>query len=397
MYLWKDLFEEDLPEYPLGVNAALYVNPPGLFKLEKDDLKKRLGPEWAMYIERMQAEIDEMKKNMPPQYPFAYGLEEHPEPSNVKIHIRGNPDNLGDEAPRGYLTWLSDGPPKSFEKGSGRMDLAEKIVKEPLAHRVIVNRIWRWHMGSGIVNTPSNFGNLGERPTNPELLDYLAQQFVANGMSWKKLHKQIVMSRAYQLSSMVQDSDSLNSRKDPDNRLYWRANRRRLEAEGLWDLLLAAAGQLDLSKTEGPSGRFTETTNYRGVYAKSSRMAPDPFQQIWDFPPATISSEGRYNTNVPLQRLFFLNNDIFYSRAAALAERVSSAGNFDAQVRKAYELVYQRTPTPAELTTIKKMTESLPDPNLESVPAGADLPRRSSPLKLIAWALLSSNEFLYID
>ena len=122
------------------------------------------------------------------------------------------------------------------------MELADAIVKEPLAARVIVNRIWRWNMGTGLVETPSNFGLMGERPSNPELLDYLASKFQAEGMSFKKLHKEILLSKTYQLSTVSTD---ITDEKDPENRLYSHANRRRLESEGIWDALLSASDKLD--------------------------------------------------------------------------------------------------------------------------------------------------------
>src|SRR5690242_17189710 len=120
---------------------------------------------------------------------------------------------------------LSEADPKPFEHGSGRLDLAEAIMKQPIAMRVIVNRIWRGHFGTGIVDTPSNFGMTGERPTNPELLEYLATSFLKGGLSIKKLHRQIMLSTVYQLSS---DNDETNLAKDSGNRFYWRANRKRL-------------------------------------------------------------------------------------------------------------------------------------------------------------------------
>src|SRR5690242_21916083 len=125
---------------------------------------------------------------------------------------------------------LSEADPKPFEHGSGRLDLAEAIMKQPIAMRVIVNRIWRGHFGTGIVDTPSNFGLTGERPTNPELLEYLASWFVKNGMSAKKLHREIMLSAVYQLGT---EDNQANFAKDSGNRLYWRANRNRLDAEQL--------------------------------------------------------------------------------------------------------------------------------------------------------------------
>ena len=131
---------------------------------------------------------------MPPEYPIAAGLADNKEPSDLKIFIRGNPYAFGEDAPRAFLQVLSDGDPKPFNKGSGRLELAEDIVSQPLALH-IVNRVWRWNMGTGIVDTPNNFGFAGERPTNPQLLDYLTSKFVDEGMSPKKLIKEIVIEQ----------------------------------------------------------------------------------------------------------------------------------------------------------------------------------------------------------
>ena len=162
---------------------------------------------------------------------------------------------------------FNDGTPKTFNKGSGRLELAEEIVKQPITARVIVNRIWRWHMGRGIADTPNNFGMAGERPTNPELLEYLASTFVADGMSWKKLHKDILMSRTYQLSTAAVAS---NLTKDPDNRFFWRANRQRLEAEGVWDALLLRVG---LARPEAASAGPPRSSPRRWCAAASTRRS----------------------------------------------------------------------------------------------------------------------------
>ena len=134
-----------------------------------------------------------------------HGVHDVEKPINLKVSLRGNPFNLGDEVPRHFLSILSTGEPAPFAKGSGRLELAEAIVKQPIAMRVIVNRIWKGHFGTGIVDTPSNFGVAGERPTNPELLEYLAQCFVDNGMSIKKLHREIMLSAVYQLERRRRD------------------------------------------------------------------------------------------------------------------------------------------------------------------------------------------------
>jgi Protein of unknown function (DUF1549)/Protein of unknown function (DUF1553)/Planctomycete cytochrome C len=395
-YLWKDLFDEDLSEYPLGVDS--YVNgtpPPGLFVFRDEGLKKRIGPEFAAHLKFLEDGIAALKQAMPPEYPFAYGLADKKETEIVKVELRGSPYSLGEDAPPAFLQVLSPPDREDYEGGSGRLQLADDIVKSPLAQRVIVNRIWRWTMGTGIVSTPSNFGMNGERPSNPELLEYLTAKFVDGGMSWKKLEKEIVMSRTFQLSStMPPDDAKANENIDADNRLYWRANRRRMEAEGIWDNLLESAGELDFTKTAGPSEALTDDMHHRGVFGRVSRMTPDVFQQTWDFPVATLSSEGRLATNVPPQRLFFLNSTVIYKRAGSLAKRVEAAGKLEDQIRKVFEIVYQRDPSKTEVDTIQRLV--LAPVDIEENGSGTEA-MKTSPLLSVCWAVLSSNEFLYVD
>jgi len=238
---------------------------------------------------------------------------------------------------------------------------------------VMVNRVWRWHLGSGLVETPNNFGLVGEKPSNPELLEYLADRFTSQGFSLKKLHREILLSRVYQLSTASMEA---NEAKDGANRLYWRANRRRVEAEGVWDLLLSASGQLDTARIGRPSQDLAMLMTRRGVYGQVSRMYPNQFQLTFDFPTPTISAERRYATNVPQQRLFFLNSDFVRKQAEQLAERVKAAGTPEQQVRKAFEIVYQRPPAPNELATLLQP---------------------ETPVSSICWVLLSSNEFLFLN
>jgi len=396
-YLWTDLFQEDLSELP-GV-TTLDKRPPGLFKLMDWPLEKRLNADFQAHIKHMRDDIEAFKKGMPEQYPYVYGLADSKDPVDLKIFVRGNPYAFGDDAPRAFLTVFSqDGEPKHFTKGSGRLELAEAILAQPLSMRVIVNRIWRWNIGTGIVDTPSNFGVAGERPTDPELLEYLASEFQASGLSWKKLTKEILMSRTYQLSSSVIEA---NAAKDPDNRLYWRANRRRLEAEGIWDALLSTSGKIDL-KIGGPSEDIKPSLTRRGLYGHVSRVFPNDFQSTFDLPVATLSAERRYTTNVPPQRLFFLNNEFVHKNAAGLAERVKSAGDEKAQVTQAFLLAYQRPPSADELNLAVELLHTHPEPSpataaMASKPDGAakDKPPVSD-LDSLCWALISSNEFLYI-
>ncbi len=409
-YLWRDMFDKDLGENPDNIDKQ-EQRPPALLKLEDWALERRLSPDLAKYVASLKTDIEEFKKAMPAQYPYIDGLEDDKQPTNVKIFLRGSPYSFGEEAPRAFLSILSTGEPELFKQGSGRMELAEDIVKQPLSMRVIVNRVWRWHMGSGIVDTPNNFGKVGDPPSNPELLDYLAAKFVAGGMSIKALHKEILLSRTYQLSTAIDDAVAA---KDSDNRLYSHANRRRLEAEGIWDSLLTASGKLDLSKVGGPSEEYGEQMVRRGVYGSISRVFPNNFITTFDLPTPTLSAEKRYTTNVPLQRLFFLNSPFVEQQADGLARRVSDAGNDEARVRKAFAIVFQRQPTAAEMQAsiefLHQPVSEAPQPPMgKSVAAKPESPLNPSPanatpaasadagLKWFCWALLSSNEFLFIN
>jgi mono/diheme cytochrome c family protein len=419
-YLWRDVFETDLPANPGNPNAE-EKKKPGLFKLTEWALERRLTGELAAHATRLKADLEAYKKAMPPEPPYVYGIAEA-EPTTLRVFVRGNVYNFGEEAPRGFLSLFSNGDPQLFDKGSGRLELAEAILKQPVAMRVVVNRIWRWHMGTGIVDTPNNFGVLGASPTNQKLLDYLATRFEAGGLSWKKLHKEILLSKTYQLSAQTIEA---NAAKDPGNKLYWRANRRRLDAEGVWDTVLTASAKLDTSKLGGPSEDLGEAKMIRrGVYGRVSRMYPNDFLATFDAPAATISSEFRYMTNVPLQKLFFLNSEVVRRHARLAAERIAPVGASDAQVKRAYQIFFQRQPSSAELTfalDFLRQAEAMAAPPPEPTPAPnksgvVAKPERSSamaaepappppsanptplkPLDSLCWALMSSNEFLYVN
>ncbi len=210
-------------------------------------------------------------------------------PHNVHIHKRGDPTNLGPEAPRRFLQILGGQPLPAACKGSGRLQLAEWLSspKNPLTARVMVNRIWQHHFGEGLVRTPNNFGKQGRPPTHPELLDYLADRFVADGWSVKAMHRMILLSRSYKLSSADDEHDRA---LDPNNESLWCFDRRRLDAEAIRDSLLAVSGALDRTMA-GPhpfppadTWNFTQhspfqavyETNHRSVYLMTQRTAPPP-------------------------------------------------------------------------------------------------------------------------
>jgi len=224
----------------------------------------------------------------------AMALEDKDTPHDSPVLIRGEPANRGDMAPRKFLTVLSYGHDEPFKIGSGRLELAQRIASRdnPLTARVIVNRVWQWHFGQAIVRTVSDFGTRSEPPTHPEMLDWMATWFMDNGWSIKKLHRRIVLSRVYQLSS---DDHPQAAAVDAENRLLARANRRRLEFESLRDSILAVSGQLD-AKLYGPAVDLTKAPypTRRTIYgfidrqnlpARSTSPAPTPRARSASAPP----------------------------------------------------------------------------------------------------------------
>jgi hypothetical protein len=301
------------------------------------------------------------------------------------------------------------------------MELADAIVQSPLAARVMVNRIWQHHFGRGIVNSPSDFGMMGERPSHPELLDYLASRFVENGWSMKKMHREIMLSAAYQEAYQASEA---NSAVDPDNRLVWRANFRRLEVESIRDSMLYVTGNLDERVGGPPQNLRNPAFKKRTFYARASRT-PDGLLTLFDYPDPNITSEQRSVTNVPLQGLFFMNSDLVNSQADALAARLLQEGSSDEdRIQRAYRIVFERPATPAEvqrgLQFLSKADGMFKRAQAEPAPPAAPAPRAaartadpdddappppppSAPAtKITPWqqfsqALLSSGEFYYVN
>jgi cytochrome c553 len=316
--------------------------------------------------------------------PAIHALKEGAQAVNLQVHLRGNPATLGEEAPRRFLAILAGNNPPPFRQGSGRLELARAIASKdnPLTARVMVNRIWAHHFGRGIVSTTSNFGSLGERPTHPELLDHLAARLVANGWSVKALHREILLSAAYQSSSQY---DKDNARIDPDNRLCWRMNRRRLEVEPWRDALLAVAGNLDRT-FGGPSQDLEARDNSRRtLYAAVSRHNLDPVLRLFDFPDPNLTSGQRAETIVPLQQLFVLNSDFMIRQAKGLASRVTAGdGSVEERIHKAFLLAYGRPPRAREVQIGLKFLAGAGNESL-------------SAWEQYAQVLLSANEFTFVD
>ncbi len=344
--LWTDVFQRDLQDGFDPAQASDRIKP-GLLSFRGWGLERQLSAERRRYVEDLRADIKALRAAQPPHFPFVHGVKDVEKPAELKVSKRGNPFNLGDEVPRHFLSILSPAAPQPLTKGSGRLELAEAIVKEPIAIRVIVNRVWKGHFGTGIVDTPSNFGVNGERPTNPELLEYLSQWFVDHGLSIKQLHRELMLSAVYQLSG---EHSQASFDKDSGNRLYWRANRHRMTAEQVRDSLLAISGALD-QKMGGPSEPLTPSYNRRTVYGHVSRYRLDDYLSLFDFPSPNLSSERRFTTNVPLQRLFFMNSDFMQQQGELLARRLESEPDSTARIQKAYRLVFGRAASDDEVKT----------------------------------------------
>jgi hypothetical protein len=332
---------------------------------------------------------EKAKKAAPPEPPMAHAVAEG-SPTDLHVYVRGNPAQQGEAAPRRFLRVVAGDDPPRFTRGSGRLELAQAITARdnPLTPRVIVNRVWGWHFGRGLVGTPSNFGQLGERPTHPELLDHLAAGFVENGWSLKWLHRQIMLSATYQLAS---EDNSEARTKDPDNRLVGRGRRHRLDVESWRDALLAVAGQLDRSFGGPTLDLAAEQNHRRTVYGKVSRHELNGLLRLFDFPDANLTSERRTETTVPQQQLFVLNGPFFVAQAKALAARLRAEAADDAgRVRRAYLLAYGRPATDAEVALALHYLAAADDP----AEAGRN---RLTRWERYAQVLLAGNEFLYVD
>lgn len=376
---WTELFQREIRdnEDPNDMNNMGRQGNPGVLLFRGWGLEARVGADAKARLDALRADIEKQQKELEPAYSYIHGVTDIENPRDLELAIRGNPENLGDKVSRHFLSVFSDGDPEPFQNGSGRMELAEKIMEQPITMRVIANRIWKGHFSSGIVDTPSNFGMGGERPTNPELLEYLAAFFKENGMSMKNLHREIMLSSVYQLSTA---DDAANFAKDSGNRLYWRADRRRMDAEQLRDSVMYVSGNLD-DLMGGPSQELTPANTRRTVYGKVSRYKLDTYLQLFDFPSPSISAEKRFTTTVPLQRLFLMNSDFMQVEAEELAKRVAGEVNNEARIRKAHLLVYGRQPTAAEIALGLEYLSAEPMREFEELKAKAEEEKAKAPAR----------------
>ncbi|HZV34240.1 MAG TPA: PSD1 and planctomycete cytochrome C domain-containing protein [Verrucomicrobiae bacterium] len=300
---------------------------------------------------QLRREIAVLELTSPGSPPRAMVLVDKPKPADSPVFIRGEADNLGPVVPRRFLEILSGPVRPPYRSGSGRLELAYDIIRpsNPLTARVMVNRIWLHHFGEGIVTTPDDFGNQSAPPSHPELLDWLALRFMEDGWSIKKMHRLIMLSSVYQESS---DNNPRYAQIDPNNRLLWRANIRRLEFEAVRDSLLAMGGRLDL-KMGGPPVNLGATpySTRRTIYGYVDRRnLPEVFNQF-DFANPDIETGKRYETIVPQQALFMMNSPLVVEQARNLVNRSDFKDTVGAKerIKLLYNIIYQREPTDVEI------------------------------------------------
>ena len=360
---------------------AYFTDAAAPFFVPPADAEKVLTADDKSKIADLRSDLEAVKKAAPAAPPSAPVLSGPG--TAMKIHVRGNPLKFGDLAPKGFLQVMSA---TISAKDYTRLELADSIASKsnPLTARVIVNRIWQAYFGRGLVSTPSNFGKLGGPPSHPELLDTLAVGFMDNGWSLKWLHRQIVSSATYQLSSA---NDPVNAAIDGDNTYLWKAPRRRMEIEMWRDGLLSVAGHLDPTPG-GPTYNLADANNKRRtVYAKISRHELDGLLRLFDFPDANVTADKRTTTTAPQQQLFALNSEFMAIQARAFAARIEkSAAADEERVKAAYRIAYQRTPNDKELSLGVKFASAKPN-------ATDKLTRWQQ----YAQILLASNELMYVD
>jgi cytochrome c553 len=337
-------------------------------------------------------ELDRMAVKSPHAPPRAMVLYDAPDPHDPCIFVRGNASQRGRPVPRQFLAIATPGERTPFARGSGRLELAHAITarQNPLTSRVIVNRVWMHHFVEPLVSTPSDFGTRSSPPSHPELLDALATRFMQEGWSLKKLHRWIMLSSAYQQASATTPEMAEAARAvDPENRLLWRMNRRRLDFEGMRDTLLASSGRL----TQQLGGRPVDVANdpqsrARTVYGLVDRQSLPGLFRAFDFATPDQSVERRPRTMVPQQALFALNSSFLIEQAKSLAARpeITSHAEPAARVAALYRIAFAREPAETEAAA-----------SMAFLNAAADGQSQLSRWEQLAQVLLASNELMYLD
>lgn len=373
------------------------------------------------------SQINELRLTHPGAPGCAMVVRDVPNPRDSRVFLRGDAHKPGAVVARQFLECLSFGKREPFRAGSGRYELAKHIASKdnPLTARVAVNRVWQGHFGEGFVRTPDDLGNMSEKPSHPELLDYLSTSFMANGWSLKRLHRLILLSSAYQQSADPRMNPDVEraEKTDAENRLLWRANLRRLDFEGIRDSLLALTGKLDTAVGGKPVNITDEPFRYRrSLYGYVDRLFLSDLPTQFDFADPMMPTSRRISTIVPQQALFFMNNPltIDVARNVLAREECRSAKNDRDRLIALYHILFQRAPSEEELrlgAVFLKKVVALPAVK-ELKPAGATtkplqgLQAKSAmlqnrgeavartpltPWELLAHAMLCSNEFVVVN
>ncbi len=346
---------------------------------------------------------EKMKLAREPPFEMVFAVSEG-EGRDAAIHRRGEPTRKGPVVPRRFLQVIDGPDAPEITDGSGRFELANWLTRpdHPLVARVLVNRIWQRHFGRGLVATSDNFGVRGDRPSHPELLDWLAQRFIDDGWSLKRLHRRIVLSRTYRLAA----SGAVDA--DANNVHLTRFVRRRLEGEAIRDAMLAVTGQLDRTPGEGHplppwdqkryglNGPFNSEfeTNRRSVYLLTQRLFSHSFLGLFDPPDRSATTSMRSSADVPGQSLFLMNSPFIKKQAEAFANRITGERSDNpARVEWAFQLAYGRSPEPSEVDRFLRYINSFQ----KSVDGGASRSNEKLAWISVARAILTSNEFFFVD
>ncbi|HVX13712.1 MAG TPA: PSD1 and planctomycete cytochrome C domain-containing protein [Pirellulales bacterium] len=342
------------------------------------------------HLTALKRKVDELDATSPAAPARAMVLADAATPTEPHIFLRGNPGRPGERVPRRFLAVLSHGERAAFTQGSGRLELAQAIASRdnPLTARVLVNRVWMHHFGNPLVRTPSDFGVRSDPPTHPALLDWLASTFMDDGWSLKKLHRHLLLSNTYRQASAERAECAA---VDPENRLLWRMNRRRLDFEAMRDGCLAVAGNLDSTFSGRPIDIWAQPfSGRRSVYAYIDRQDLPGIFRIFDFANPDVSNDQRPRTTVPQQALFAMNSPFVMAQARRLAARPEVVAEDDParRVQALYQLVFGRRANDDELDLALRFIAS---------PQASSEASKLSPWELYAQILLSTNEFLFVD
>jgi hypothetical protein len=429
------IFQEKLARLPAKLREAQALpadRRSGEEKADAEKAQKQAAPTAEELEQALDAEpkekrsglkrrIEEINRGRPRPYPMALGVvEDGPSAPPTHLLVRGNAHQRGEEVAPGYLSLLTTANPAIASRAGARTSFRRRALAEwiadprnPLTARVMVNRVWQFHFGRGIVRSPSDFGAMGDPPTHPALLDWLARELIEGGWRLKPLHRLIMTSSTYRTSSRC---EGRGAEVDPQNDLFWRADLRRIEAEAIRDAVLSTSGRLNL-KMGGPSvfppipaqvlhgqsrpgdgwGKSEPSeSSRRSVYVFVKRSLPLPILEVFDSADTGQTCSRRNVTTIAPQALSMLNSEFLAGESRSFAERVLREAGSDprAQVERAYRLALARAPSPSEAGTAAALLARQRE--LASGPGGPEEAERVA-LSSLCLVILNLNEFLYLD